>query len=169
MSPIQSKPEVLVIDDEVQLRRLLRFTLEDAGYEVMISDLVDRGIATKDGELQQVGDFMLSVAAGSEGVDIATNPPYDDLANAFAAHALREHKPRKMALLLNWNFAAGFDDPHRVFVMDECPPSRIYLFKRRLPMMHRDGWTGARASSAQAFAWFVWNRAHVGPTELRRV
>ena len=34
MSPIQSKPEVLVIDDEVQLRRLLRFTLEDAGYAV---------------------------------------------------------------------------------------------------------------------------------------
>ena len=28
------KPEVLVIDDEVQLRRLLRFTLEDAGYAV---------------------------------------------------------------------------------------------------------------------------------------
>lgn len=28
------KPEVLVIDDEVQLRRLLRFTLEDAGYTV---------------------------------------------------------------------------------------------------------------------------------------
>ena len=29
-----TKPEVLVIDDEVQLRRLLRFTLEDAGYVV---------------------------------------------------------------------------------------------------------------------------------------
>ena len=29
-----AKPEVLVIDDEVQLRRLLRFTLEDAGYAV---------------------------------------------------------------------------------------------------------------------------------------
>ena len=34
MTPHPPKPEVLVIDDEVQLRRLLRFTLEDAGYAV---------------------------------------------------------------------------------------------------------------------------------------
>ncbi|MFD1328275.1 hypothetical protein [Mycoplana ramosa] len=132
--------------------------LEDAGYEVMIADLVDRGIATRHGELQQVGDFLLSVAGGSAGVDIVTNPPYAELANAFPAHALREHKPRKMALLLNWNFAAGFDDPNRVFVMDENPPSRIYLFTRRLPMMHREGWDGPKASSQMNTAWFVWER-----------
>ena len=28
------KPEILVVDDEIQLRRLLRFTLENAGYAV---------------------------------------------------------------------------------------------------------------------------------------
>ena len=132
--------------------------LEDAGYEVMIADLVDRGVATRHGELQQVGDFLLSVAGGSAGVDIVTNPPYAELANSFPAHALREHKPRKMALLLNWNFAAGFDDPNRVFVMDENPPSRVYLFTRRLPMMHRDGWDGPEASSQMNTAWFVWER-----------
>ncbi|MBD9571736.1 hypothetical protein [Ensifer sp. ENS08] len=132
--------------------------LEAAGYEVMIADLVDRGVATRHGELQQVGDFLLSKAGGSEGADIVTNPPYDDLANTFAAHALREHKPRKMALLLNWNFAAGFADPNRVFVMDENPPSRIYLFSRRLPMMHRDGWSGPEASSQMNTAFFVWER-----------
>ena len=32
MNPDPSKPEVLVIDDEAQIRRLLRLTLEDAGY-----------------------------------------------------------------------------------------------------------------------------------------
>ncbi|WP_234841506.1 hypothetical protein [Sinorhizobium meliloti] len=132
--------------------------LEDAGYDVMIADLVDRGVATRHGELQQVGDFLLSVAGGSVGVDIVTNPPYAELANSFPAHALREHKPRKMALLLNWNFAAGFDDPNRVFVMDENPPSRVYLFTRRLPMMHRDGWDGPEASSQMNTAWFVWER-----------
>lgn len=136
--------------------------LEDAGYEVMIADLVDRGVATRHGELQQVGDFLLSVAGGSAGVDIVTNPPYAELANSFPAHALREHKPRKMALLLNWNFAAGFDDPNRVFVMDENPPSRVYLFTRRLPMMHRDGWEGPEASSQMNTAWFVWERNEDG-------
>lgn len=136
--------------------------LEDAGYEVMIADLVDRGVTTRHGELQQVGDFLLSVAGGSVGVDIVTNPPYAELANSFPAHALREHKPRKMALLLNWNFAAGFDDPNRVFVMDENPPSRVYLFTRRLPMMHRDGWDGPEASSQMNTAWFVWERNEDG-------
>lgn len=136
--------------------------LEDAGYAVMIADLVDRGVATRDGQPQQVGDFLLSVAGGSVGVDIVTNPPYAELANSFPAHALREHKPRKMALLLNWNFAAGFDDPNRVFVMDENPPSRVYLFTRRLPMMHRDGWDGPEASSQMNTAWFVWERNEDG-------
>jgi len=34
MTPESAKPVVLLIDDETQIRRLLRFTLEDAGYTV---------------------------------------------------------------------------------------------------------------------------------------
>ncbi len=34
MSADSNKPEILVIDDEVQIRRLLRMTLEEAGYTV---------------------------------------------------------------------------------------------------------------------------------------
>ncbi len=36
------RPEVLIVDDEVQIRRLLRFTLEDAGYDVREAE-TDRG------------------------------------------------------------------------------------------------------------------------------
>lgn len=132
--------------------------LEEAGYEVIISDLRDRGVATRHGELQQVGDFLLSTPGGTIGYDIFTNPPYGDLANAFLAHALRVHQPRKMAALLNLNFMCGFDDPDRVFLMQENPPSRVYVFSRRLPMMHRDGWDGPKASSQMNTAWFVWER-----------
>ncbi|MVA47344.1 hypothetical protein GOZ83_20015 [Agrobacterium vitis] len=132
--------------------------LEDAGYDVLIADLVDRGISTRHGELQQVGDFRLSEPGESVGVDIVTNPPYDDLANECLAHALRVHKPRKMAALLNLNFQCGFDDPNRRYVMDENPPSRIYIFTKRLPMMHRDGWDGPKASSQMNTAWYVWER-----------
>jgi hypothetical protein len=35
--------------------------------------------------------------------------------------------------------------------------------------MHRDGWDGAKATSSIAFAWFVWDAAHKGPTELHRI
>ncbi len=46
----------------------------------------------------------------------------------FPAHALREHKPRKMGAAAQLEFRGRFDDPNRVFVMDENPPSRVYLF-----------------------------------------
>ncbi|OHV85937.1 hypothetical protein [Ensifer sp. LCM 4579] len=142
---------------EVGRGAILR-VLEASGYEAVISDLRDYGTATKHGELQQVGDFLKSLPDGTEGMDMVINPPYGDVANAFLAHALREHKPRKMAALLNLNFMCGFEDPDRRFVMDENPPSRVYVFTRRLPMMHRDGWDGPKASSQMNTAWFVWER-----------
>lgn len=132
--------------------------LEDAGYDLLISDLRDRGVSTRHGELQQVGDFLASEPGDSLGIDFVTNPPYGDLTNRFLAHALRVHQPRKMAVLLNLNFMTGFDDPDRVFLMETCAPSRIYVFSRRLPMMHRDGWDGPTASSQMNTAWFVWER-----------
>ncbi|WP_377299786.1 hypothetical protein [Rhizobium sp. SGZ-381] len=146
-----------VLEPSVGRGAILR-PLEAAGYEVMISDLVDREITTAHGECQMVGDFLASTGmadAGRHGPDIVTNPPFG-IANAYIAHALKAHRPRKMAMLLNFNFAAGFDDPDRCFVMDENPPTRIYVFTRRLPMMHRDGWEGNKASSQMNTAWFVW-------------
>ena len=152
--------------------------LEDAGYDVDLADLVDYGTADRDGVVQRVGDFLTTAAGeGSEaGCDIVTNPPYGSVLNAFVAHALRVHRPRRMALLLNLNFLCGFDDPDRCFAMDECPPAKVYVFSRRLPMMHRDGWDGPEASSRMNTAWFVWEWREVdgevgygGPTEMLRV
>lgn len=145
--------------------------LEDAGYEVAIADLVDYGTVTRHGECQSVGDFLETT--DSTGRDIVGNPPYGDVLNKFIAHALRVHRPRKMALLLNLNFLCGFDDSERCFAMDENPPSRVIVFSRRLPMMHRDGWEGPRASSSMNTAWFVWeldrHGRYSGPAALSRV
>jgi len=41
--------------------------------------------------------------------------------------------------------------------------ARIHVFRERLPMMHRDGWTGPKASNAINHTWFVWSRGHLGP------
>lgn len=132
--------------------------LEDAGYSVELSDLVDYGTADRHGELQRAEDFLATAPRGDDPnrPDIVTNPPYGGSLNAFVAHALKAHRPRRMALLLNLNFLCGFDDPDRCFAMDECPPATIYVFTRRLPMMHRDGWDGNEASSRMNTAWFVW-------------
>jgi len=44
MNPAPARPEVLIIDDEHQIRRLLRFTLEDAGYDVRESATGHEGL-----------------------------------------------------------------------------------------------------------------------------
>lgn len=136
--------------------------LELAGYEVVLADLIDYGTADKEGELQAVQDFLAAEPPPWGSFDIVTNPPYGDILNAFVAHALRVFRPRKMALLLNLNFLCGFADDDRNFVMDDCPPARVYVFKRRLPMMHRDGWEGSKASSRMNTAWFVWEMQEDG-------
>lgn len=135
--------------------------LEEVGYTVLISDLVDYGTADQFGEVQKIEDFLES-HANPEEPDIVTNPPYGELLNRFVAHALRVHRPRKMALLLNINFLCGFEDLDREFAMDDNPPSRIIVFKRRLPMMHRDGWDGPKAASRMNTAWFIWERNEAG-------
>ena len=175
-TPIEATHALLVLErfeDEIWEpacgKGAISRVLEAAGYDVFNSDIEDRGCANKDGELQRKLDFFqLKRALAHDGVpgvfqgrpDIVTNPPYGAELNAFVAHALRKHQPRKMALLLNLNFVCGFDDPDRNFVMDEMRPARIHVFTRRLPMMHRDGWTGPEASSRMNTAWFVWEQPH---------
>lgn len=146
--------------------------LESAGYRVELSDLVDYGTSDGDGVVQRVEDFLTS-AAHPDRPSIITNPPYGAALNPFVAHALRVHRPGKLALLLNLNFLCGFDDPDRNFAMDENPPARVHIFTRRLPMMHRDGWDGNEAPSRMNTAWFVWEMngdgEYAGPMIANRV
>jgi hypothetical protein len=37
------------------------------------------------------------------------------------------------------------------------PPTRVWTADLRLPMMHRAGWTGKRASSNTAYSWVIWD------------
>lgn len=147
--------------------------LERFHYSVVLSDLLDYGTLDAQGKSQAVQDFMASQPPEFGSYDIVTNPPYGGVMNAFIAHALRVYRPRKMALLLNWNAYSGFADEDRNFALDACPPARIYQFKRRLPMMHRDGWDGNIATSRMNTAWFVWELQDDGTygdqTIVRRV
>lgn len=44
MSPRVAQPEILIVDDEIQIRRLLRFTLEHAGYSVCEASTGEQGL-----------------------------------------------------------------------------------------------------------------------------
>ncbi|MDB5522793.1 MAG: hypothetical protein JWM58_556 [Rhizobium sp.] len=155
--------------------------LEADGHDVVLSDLIDYGTTDRHGTIQEVCGFLeltpgrIAPYLDPEQLypDIVTNPPYGEVLNAFVAHALRVFKPRKMALLLNIVFLGGTDDDDRTFALEDCPPARIYIFKRRLPMMHREGWDGPKADSRMLTAWFVWERDEQGnygdTTVMRRV
>jgi hypothetical protein len=133
--------------------------LRGAGHDVVATDLVDYGIPG-----QQSGrDFLLERRA-PDGIEcIVTNPPYK-LADEFVVRAL-DLCPRAIMLLR----LAFLESIRRTPILDSGHLARVHLFKRRCPMMHRDGWTGPKVTSAMAFAWFVWDRDHSGPTTLNRI
>jgi hypothetical protein len=71
-----------------------------------------------------------------------------------------------VVMLLRLEF---LESARRSPILDGGQLARVHVFRNRLPMMHRHGWTGPRATSATAYAWFVWDRAHSGPAELHRI
>jgi hypothetical protein len=140
--------------------------LRDAGHRVIATDLVDYQSPDQD---HAGRDFLLERKA-PDGVEIIiTNPPFK---LAFAAHAL-SLCPR-VAMLLRLSFLESGNEKTkagraRLFALDGGHLSRVYVFRNRLPMMHRDGWRGNRASNSVAFAWFVWERGYNSKPEMDRI
>jgi hypothetical protein len=64
---------------------------------------------------------------------------------------------------------AFFESVRRTPILENRGLTRVHVFRKRLPMMHRDGWEGRKGNSGMAFAWFVWDRAHFGPAMLNRI
>jgi hypothetical protein len=135
--------------------------LRAAGHEVWATDLVDYDSPDQD---QHGIDFLMEHGSAPYFIgSIITNPPFK-LATEFVRHALLLCPRVYMLLRL-----AFLESERRTSILDSGWLRRVHVFRKRLPMMHRAGWDGPRASSAIAFAWFCWDRAHKGPTELRRL
>ena len=132
--------------------------LRSMGHLVLASDLVDYGDPT---HFPRRDFLMEKLPPGCQC--IITNPPFK-LAEEFVAHAI-EICPLVIMLLR----LAFLESQGRTRILEECGLARVHVFRKRLPMMHRDGWKGRKASSAMPFAWFVWDRGHRGPIELRRI
>jgi hypothetical protein len=132
--------------------------LRAAGHDVIATDLNNRGCYDS-----QFGvDFLLFMPR----IDcdaIVTNPPFA-LAESFVAAAL-ERAPLVIMLLR----LAFMESDRRSHILDNAGLARIHVFANRLPMMHRAGWEGRKANSGMAFAWFVWQRGHVGPASIDRI
>ena len=133
--------------------------LREHGHFVIASDLYDWNCPASEGGV----DFLKTTKAPA-GVDcVLTNPP-GALADEFARHAL-DLVP-EVYLLLRLAFLEGV---RRTDILEGRGLRRVRVFRNRLPFMHRDSWTGPRAQSAIAFAWFCWSRNHEGPTIVDRI
>lgn len=135
--------------------------LREAGHLVHATDLVDYGCP--DSESGQ--DFLMEKHPSFYIGAIVTNPPFK-LASEFVAHAISIGVP-KIIMLLRLAF---MESERRSEILDRGLLSKVYVFARRIPMMHRHGYQGPTTkNSGMAFAWFVWDRDHKGPTELHRI
>jgi hypothetical protein len=135
--------------------------LREAGHTVVATDVIDYGCP----ESRSGVDFLTQREAPEGVTAVITNPPYRH-ANAFVRHALA--LVPHVAMLLPLRFLEG---QGRSDILDGGQLDRVYVFRNRLPMMHRRGWQGPKATSTLAFAWFTWNRNHKGrpATLLHRI
>lgn len=133
--------------------------LRATGHEVLASDIADYNEPT-----HFAGRDFLAESKLPDGAEaIVTNPPFQ-WAEPFVAHAL-DLCPLVIMLLR----LAFMESERRCGILEGRGLARIHVFRKRLPMMHRAEWAGRKANSGMAFAWFVWDRNHTGPTTIKRI
>ncbi|MDP4891058.1 hypothetical protein [Cypionkella sp.] len=125
--------------------------LESTGANVQSSDLFDRGYG-------ETGiDFR---GASRKSDNIVTNPPFN-AAEDFV-HSGLKLAGRKFALLLRLAFLEGAGRQHSIF--KKAPPSKVWVFSERITFYPKN--VVQKGSGTTAYAWFVWDRDHSGPTQL---
>lgn len=127
--------------------------LEAAGHEVISTDLIDRGYGTPH------VDFLLDYQ--TRAVNVVTNPPFKH-AEDFARHALAI-APGKVALLCRLAWLEGIG---RRKLFTGTPLARVWIFSKRLRMQRGRLPLPGEGGGPLAFAWFVWERGHVGAPAL---
>ena len=145
--------------------------LRAAGHFVVASDIHDYGW----GHLPRIDFTMLHGHADIRWNDeagneteladigaIVTNPPYG-IATDFARAAIS--MSAKVCLLCEVNFLAS---QGRIDLVNRHL-ARVFIFGRRLPTMHREGWTGKKSDSDKNHAWFVFERDHDGPATVHSI
>lgn len=125
--------------------------LAETGSPVLSTDLYDRGYG------EGGRDFL---ASDVRQANIITNPPFHS-AEGFVARGL-EQAQSKFALLLRLAFLEGANRANTIF--HTRPPSRVWVFSERITFYPKG--VVASGSGTTAYAWFVWDRDHAGPTEL---
>ena len=145
--------------------------LREEGHIVIASDLVGRGCP----DCEAGVDFLAVKEAPSSVQACISNPPYNRC-EEIIYHALYSLNIPKVYMLLRWAFMEGGNlkskkGEWRRQILDGGHLAKVLLFRKRLPMFHREGWEGKKLSnSGMPMGWFCWDLAHQGsPTTIERV
>jgi hypothetical protein len=154
---IDAEPLPHVIWEPACGRGSIARVLKAASHVVHASDLCAYGYGVPN------IDFLASRTAPEGCQCILTNPPYKD-AEAFVERAIS--LAPKVVMLLRLAF---LESTRRTVLLEQSGLASVHVFRNRIPMMHRDGWDGPRATSTTAYAWFVWQRGYGGKPEINRI
>lgn len=129
--------------------------LEEAGYQVWSSDLIDRGYGLGN------FDFLKSDRVAD---NIITNPPFK-LAQEFVEHSLKatEAAKGKVAMLCKLVFLEG---QKRKSFFERTPLKTVHVFSKRVNF-YRNGEQGKMGTSMMAFAWFVFEHGYEGDPSIK--
>lgn len=119
--------------------------------DVISTDLVDRGYGISR------RDFLMERKLLA--FNIVTNPPFK-LADEFVLHAL-ELGAEKIAIFMRLAWLEG--RARHTKLWGPYPPARVWTFCGRQTLWRGDDPNARDSGGAIAFAWFVWEKGHVGP------
>jgi len=141
--------------------------LEDAGYIVKATDLIDRGYGAGNVDFLAINKEIFSEQMEQWEGDIVTNPPYG-LAQPFIEQSLSlVPKGYKVAMFLKLQFLEG---KGRKALFINNPPKTVYVSSSRLLCAKNGDFEGSKeeiGSSAIAYAWFVWVKGFKGTSQLK--
>lgn len=132
--------------------------LRKGRLDVTSSDLVDRGYGAGWTGVDFLTMSYKDVGLARRPANIVTNPPYN-IAEAFAERAVQV-ATSKAALLCRLAWLEGMK---RRLMFERLGLSRVWVFSKRARMARgAEDW----ALGMIAFAWFVWDKKHAGPTTV---
>ena len=130
--------------------------LENKGYNVYSTDLIDRGFGTPN------TDFLKSIKDEWHG-DILTNPPYK-YAKEFVEKSLEITRNGCYTIMfLKIQFLEGKE---RRKLFDKYPPKYIYVNSAR-QTCYINGDMTKKMSSATCYCWYLWEKGFTGEPIIR--
>lgn len=126
--------------------------LAAAGYRVVATD-----VAPQRADVLP-RDFLQEQSLPDGCQSIVTNPPFK-LGGEFALHALALGA-RKVALIQRLAFLEGAARERTLFGPN--PPTRVWVFSRRVTMWFGEVADPGDKGGSMAFAWIVWERGQPG-------